>query len=134
MRRSLAGLHFFNEGQQPAILHETAIFQRKIDLPQIHGHDTARANIGMAHFGITHLPAGQARIGAMGDKGGVGAHAHDAVKIGRVSLCHCVACAVGVQAPPIKNAQNDRFGHDVPFFRVSGRRHGAFGERVFVAR
>ncbi len=58
MRRAAGGFQTCNEILQRFVFAETSVFYRKVDLAQIHRHHAARADIGMAHLGIAHLPRG----------------------------------------------------------------------------
>ena len=66
MRRAARGFQPSDEILKRAILRERAILDRQIYLPQIHRHHPARADIGMTHFGVAHLPRGQADIRPVG--------------------------------------------------------------------
>ncbi|KKL87725.1 hypothetical protein LCGC14_1931870, partial [marine sediment metagenome] len=62
-------------------MRKGSILDRQVDLSQIHRHHAARTDIGVADFGIAHLAARQADIGAMGDQRRMGALGHNPVEI-----------------------------------------------------
>ena len=88
---------------EPGIDREGAFLDREVNLTQIHGHDAARADVGMAHLRVAHLAFGQARVRAVGDQRRMGAAGHDAVEIGCMGKGRGVAFRLLAQPPTIEN-------------------------------
>ena len=107
MRGAAGGLQFGDKGQQRVVPCERAIFDGQINRAQIHRHHPARADVGVAHLGVAHLPGGQADIGAEGGQGGMRAIGPDPVEIRHVGLRRGADRRVRVDPPTIENAQNN---------------------------
>ena len=110
MRGAAGFFEFGDKTLQPLILGKAALFDGEIDLPQIHRHHPARADIGVTNLGIAHLPARQANVGAMGDQLRLRPCLHDPVEIRRLGQQGGVALGHLAEAPTVKDAQYDRFG------------------------
>ena len=117
MRGPARGLQFPDECQQGGIAKEGAGFDGKIDRPQVHRHHAARADVGVAHLGIAHLPGRQTDIGTKGGQRLMRAVRPEAVEVRNIRKRRGIRRPVFTQAPAIENTQHDGFrnGH-----------HGAF--------
>ena len=92
---------------------------------------SARTDIGMADFGIAHLPRGQAHIGAMRDQLRMGPIGHDRVKGRRGGKARRIGGHVFGQAPAVEDAQDHGFrGRHAPAFgRAFGQGSSRSGRR-----
>jgi hypothetical protein len=113
MRRPARGPQAVDEGLQRRVGGKAAVLDRQVDRAQIHRHHPARADVGVADLGIAHLPAGQARIRAVGDQRGMGAAGPEPVEGGHIRLRRGAGFRALAQPPAIKDAQDDRLegGH-----------------------
>ena len=95
------------------VLEKAAVFDGKVDLPQVHRHHPTRADIGVPHLGIAHLPAWQAHIRTMRDQRRMGAGCHQVIHRRRVRQLRRIRRRIVTQAPAVEDGQNDRFrgGH-----------------------
>lgn len=80
MRRAATGLECRAKILDGCVIKERAIFDRQVDLPEVHRHNTSRADIGMADFRISHLSAREPNIRAMRNKRRIGAVRHHIIK------------------------------------------------------
>ena len=110
MRRAARRFNIRNKLTQYRVGKKTTVFDRQIDLTQIHRNNTARTNIRMTHFRITHLPFRQANIRTISYQRIIGTGRHNAIHCRRVRQSRCVANRIGAQTPSIKNTKNDGFG------------------------
>ena len=106
MRPPARGFQLGDEILQRRTGRETAILDGKVDLPQIHGNHPARADIGMPHLRVPHLPRRQTRIGPMGHQLRRGAARADPVEIGRISQGRGIGLPLGPVAPAIQDTKN----------------------------
>ena len=109
MRHPARGLQRMDKPDQCGICRKRAILDRQINRAQIHRHHPARADIGMAHLGIAHLPGGQTDIRAMGDQFRIGTSGHQMVEMGHMRQRGGIGKRIGAFAPAIQNAQDHRF-------------------------
>ena len=109
MRDPARGLDPRGKVQKLRVLRERSVLDGQINRPQIHGHDAARSDIGMADLGIAHLPARQADIGAKGGQRRVRAFGPYPVEMRHLCLHGGGVLRVFPQTPAIQNAQNNRF-------------------------
>lgn len=113
MRGPARRLHVVDQPHERGVLEERPVLDGKVDLPKVHRHHPARADIRVPNLGIAHLAGGQTHIVAVGDERRVRADHHQLVERGRLGQRHRVAGAFDPEAPAIEDAQNDGFrgGH-----------------------
>ncbi len=109
MRGAARSLHLGDEALQRGALAKAAIFDRQVDLPEVHRHNAACADVGMAHLGIAHLAGRQANIGAMGDEFGMGAGGQKPVEGRRICQKRGIGGRVFALAPAVEDTKNNRF-------------------------
>ena len=116
MRGAAGILHLGHKFLQRVVVEIGPVFDRQINLAQIHRHNTTRTDVGVPDLGVAHLPTGQTRVGAVGDQRGVGAVGHQAVHRGRVRQSRGIRHLRGTNPPTVQNGQNNRLGsgHRVP--------------------
>mmetsp|Transcript_32480 Transcript_32480/g.62560 ORF Transcript_32480/g.62560 Transcript_32480/m.62560 type:complete len:339 (+) Transcript_32480:2061-3077(+) len=114
MRRATCIFEFGDKRLQRGIVKKRAVLDGQINLPQIHRHHTARANIGVSHLGVAHLPAWQANVWPMGDQSRRRTIRHHRIKVGRFGKIGRIGLGLIRQPPAIQNAQYNglwRHGH-----------------------
>ncbi|MNX91740.1 hypothetical protein D3C86_1238450 [compost metagenome] len=118
MRHTARGFYLGCEIKHRRIAEKAAILDRQIDLAEIHGDDAARADIGVAHFRIAHLPGGQADIRAEGGQRRIRAGGKKPVHGRRVRQNRRIAGCILTQPPAIENSQDNGSGslHGRTFF------------------
>ncbi len=121
VRGAAGGFHAVDEVEQRRLLLELAVFDREGDHAEIHRHHPARADIGVANFGIAHLPVRQTDRAAMGGERGMRARGDQPVEIRGIGQFHGVVLARFANAETVENAQADRFGngHREPRFLLA---------------
>ena len=108
--RALRRLDIRNKLTQYRIGEKATVFDRQINLAQIHCNNTARTDIRMTHFRIAHLSFRQSNIRTISDQRIIGTSRHDAIHCRSARQSRCVSNRIGAQTPSIKNTKNDRFG------------------------
>ncbi len=93
-----AALHRF---EQKRLAEKFAAGDQLIDARDVHLHDSASADIQVAHFAIAHLPFGQADVGAGGVNQRVGKIFQQPVVIGLAGERDGVAFCFGAIAPAV---------------------------------
>jgi len=109
MRRAAGLFQRLDKVQQRLMGGKRAFLDRKIDLSQIHRDDTTSPDIGMPHLGVAHLPLWQTHIRPESGQRRRRAALHDPVDMRGLCQKGRVSLGVIAQAPPIQNAQYDRF-------------------------
>ena len=77
--RAARRLDLHNEPTQYRIGEKATVFDRQINLAQIHCNNTARTNIRMTHFRIAHLSFWQPNIRTISNQRIIGTGRHDAI-------------------------------------------------------
>ena len=113
MRHPTTNPQLFDKPDQRRIAGKTAIGYGFVYLGQVHPYHPSRANIGMAHLRIAHLPGRQADILTAGFQAGIGAAIHQPVKSRSIGLGHRIQCGIFRHAPTIKNTKNNGLGREV---------------------
>ena len=92
-------------GTQRLVLEEIAVCDGLGDAGQFLIHHAACADVGVSHFGVSHLPVGQAHIHAGRTNGGVGAGVQQPINNGGVCRINGIAIFIPVNAEAIQNNQ-----------------------------
>ena len=108
MRRPARRLHLARKFHQRRIGRKGPILHRQINRAKVHRHHASRADIGMPHLGIAHLPRGQPHIRPVGDQPGFRAGRPKPVEIWHIRLRRRIALAAFGKPPAVKDAQHDR--------------------------
>ena len=98
----LGRLHGMEQGR---VLGHVPLFGRLGDAGQFLIHNTARANIGVAHLRVAHLPVRQAHVQARGPDFGHRVFLEDALQVGGIGGHNGVALVRG-NAKAVQNHQN----------------------------
>ena len=95
-----AGVHGVIVG---GILKERAVTDGLGDAGQILEHHTARADVGVAHLAVAHLPVRQAHIQAGGPEGGMGIFLEELIQAGSAGGADSIADNAVGEAKAIHN-------------------------------
>ena len=115
----LAVVHGLNIG---LILKEGAVLNGLGDPGQILEHHPARADVGVTHLGVAHLPLRQAHVHAGGRQLAAGVLGKDLVQVGGTGGGNGVAGLVAPQAKTVHDNEGSRcFTHSLPLFSAQKR-------------
>ena len=102
--QALAGAaHVVVGGDHLGILHDAAVGAGAVNLDQVLVNDAAGADIEVSHFGVAHLPVGQAYVLAASQKLRVGVLGVELIEEGRGRLIDDVALGMVADAPSVED-------------------------------
>ena len=108
MKRAVLLLAVVHSGGVGLILEEASVLNGLGDPGQVLEDNTARANVGVAHLTVAHLPLWQAHVQAGGGQAATGIFSKDPVQMGGAGIFDGVALLRVPQAEAIHNNQRCR--------------------------